>query len=135
MSLRAEYRHFFPSKETSQETTTSINVGAPGHRVFSRSRYLWNVFDASAGVNVACGVSLLGGFRWDSFYLSMAHPPVINLLSTTADEGDLTLSTIIPYGGAEFAWTGCDGGLLLRLVGTPWIKHVHQLRPDLRERR
>jgi hypothetical protein len=121
VSLRAEYRHFFPSKESSGETTTSINVGAPGKRIFSRSRYQWNVLDASAGLNLTCGVSLLGGFRWDSLYLSMAHPPVINLLSTNADEGDLTLSTLIPYGGAEFAWMGCDGGLLLRLVGTPWL--------------
>ncbi len=67
VSLRGEYRHFFPSNESTQETTTSINVRLPGHRVFTRSRYQWNVLDASAGVNVACGVSLLGGFRWDSF--------------------------------------------------------------------
>jgi hypothetical protein len=121
VSLRGEYRHFFPSEEHVRETTSYIFNVDSATRKFSRSRFQWNVLDGSAGLNVCCGASLIGGLRWDSFQVSLAHAPLVPFLSSTEDEGDLTLSAIIPYGGAEFTWPGCEWGALLRVIGTPWM--------------
>jgi hypothetical protein len=121
VSVRGEYRHFFPSEDHCEDTTTYINTTAPIRRVFTRNNLHWNVLDGSVGCSVACGVSLLGGVRWDSFRVSLSHAPLIFAASSNEDEGDLTLSTIIPYGGAEFASIGCEWGMLLRIIGAPWM--------------
>lgn len=119
-SVRGEYRHLFPTKEHS-DTITPINIGAPGSRGFERSRYDVNVIDGSAAMSIANGISLLSGFRWDKFDLSMQDTIAIPLFSSPPDEGNLTLSSLQPYGGAELAFTTSDSGILLRVIGSPWV--------------
>ncbi len=120
VSGRIEYRHLFPST-TKVDTITPLSEGPRGQRTFGTTRYQWDVVDASAAINLACGVSAIGGFRWDTFYVFMSHPPVVSLLSSTGDQGDLTINCYQPYGGAEFALAGCDSGILFRIVGSPWM--------------
>ncbi len=75
VSGRIEYRHLFPST-TQVDTITPLSEGPRGQRTFATTRYQWDVVDASAAINLACGVSAIGGFRWDTFYVFMSHPPV-----------------------------------------------------------
>lgn len=120
VSARVEWRHLFPS-DTSVDTYTPLAQGPRGIRKFSTSHYQWDVVDASAAMNVACGVSAIGGFRWDNFSVNMSRPQVVSLLSSAADQGDLTINFYIPYVGAEFAFQGCDSGFMFKVIGTPWV--------------
>lgn len=120
VSARLEWRHLFPS-DTQVETITPLAEGPRGVRRFSTSHYQWDVVDASAAVSFACGVSAVAGFRWDTFYVYMSHPPVVSLLSSSADQGDLTINFYEPYIGAEFALQGCDSGIMFRVIGSPWV--------------
>jgi hypothetical protein len=120
VSGRLEWRHFFPST-THVETITPLAIGPRGVRRFTTSRYQWDVVDASVGINVACGLSAIGGFRWDYFSVYMSHPPQVQMLSSTADRGDITINFYEPYIGAEFALQGCDSGIMFRMIGSPWV--------------
>jgi hypothetical protein len=120
LSARLEYRHFFPSKKT-VETLTPLQTQIAGNRTFNNCHLDWNVADVSAGYSVACGVSAIGGFRWDGFTLSLSHPPVIDDFSSSSDQGDFSINSFQPYGGAEFSWSGCDTGILIRAIGSPWV--------------
>jgi hypothetical protein len=126
VSLRGEYRHLFPTREQ-VHTRTTINVGAPGNRDFDTSRYNWNIVDGNAALCIGKGISLLAGCRWDLFEISMGNTGTIPLLSSPVDEGNLTLSSIQPYAGAEFAWMMCDSGLMFRIIGAPWTTTYHNL--------
>jgi hypothetical protein len=118
--VRAEYRHLFSNTNKVENVTTALNVGDPGNRSFTNSHYYSDVLDGSVGYCVSPGVSVIGGFRWDSMYLVMNHTQAINLFSSPVDEGDVTLSSLQPYAGAEFTWNGCDTGIMFKVIGTPW---------------
>jgi hypothetical protein len=126
MSVRVEYRHLFPSKKT-VETVSPLRPAFPQTRTFSHGRYEWDVVDASAALDMACGISAIGGLRWDRMSLSLSHPPLSTSaslpidFSSPSDQGDLSINSFQTYGGAEFAMTGCDGGILVRVIGSPWV--------------
>ncbi len=126
-NIRVEARNLFTGSNCSNgnnnqtvNTTTQLAVGTPGSRTFS-AQYVFRVLDGSVAMQLAPCFSVLSGVRWDYFDVHMWNPPNISSFSTTGDEGDLTLSSVIPYLGFESAWTACNSGLLLRAVGTPWI--------------
>lgn len=120
LTARVEYRHLFPSK-AQVDTTTALREGGPGHRNFTKANYQWNVLDSSAAICVSQGMSALAGFRWDSFYVLMTHGGTVNLYSSPADEGDLLINCYQPYAGGELSITNCDSGVLLRIIGSPWM--------------
>jgi hypothetical protein len=124
-SLRGEFRNLFTGSNSSNNnqtvnTTTQLAVGTPGSRTFS-AQYVFRVLDGSIAMQLSPCLSVLSGIRWDFFDIHMSNPPNISRFSTNGDEGDLTLSSVIPYLGFESAWTSCNSGLMLRAVGTPWI--------------
>jgi hypothetical protein len=118
--MRGEYRHLFTNNNKVEDVITPLNIGDPGQRSFTGSHYYSDVVDGSVGYCLCPAVSLIGGFRWDSLYLFMNNTQAINLFSSPDDQGDLTLSSLQPYGGAEVAWIGCDTGVMLKVVGSPW---------------
>jgi hypothetical protein len=61
--------------------------------------------------------SLIGGLRYDSFSSKFSNPTLLPAISTSADEGDLTLSSYIPYVGGEAAW----GAVKVGVIGFPWV--------------
>jgi hypothetical protein len=120
MAFRAEYRHLFPSEKT-LKTGTLGRIPNSHSRSFSKSQWGWDVVDGSLSFGVACGVSAVGGFRWDHFSVSMSHAPLLPAFSSQTDQGDVTINSYQPYGGVEFAFTGCDSGILIRAIGSPWV--------------
>jgi hypothetical protein len=124
VSARIEARNLFPTGEKLEARNTVV-VGPHIRRSF-KAAYVWRVLDGSLGLNVSPNFSILGGARWDYFdlRLSSAAPPIPGF-SNPSDEGDLTLSSIIPYIGFESSWSGCTSGLNLKVIGTPWISTEH----------
>ncbi len=119
---RAESRYLIPSSETA---TSQTAICATPPLFISRdwsacTKYRWGLIDGAVGVNCAPWLSVMGGLRWDSFYLLMQNPPTIPGFSTIFDESDLTISSIQPYVGFEAAWAGCRSALILRGIGSPW---------------
>lgn len=121
LSARAEARILIPSKENAT-SLTSIGAATPVSRDWgSGTKYRWGLVDGALALNCTPWLSVMGGLRWDSFYLFMANPPNLPGLSSIFDESDLTISAIEPYLGFETAWAGPNWALTLKGIGSPWV--------------
>ncbi len=122
--LRVEVRNLFPSKDK-VTTVVPMAVGLPGSRAFNGNS-AWRILDGTGSLQLAPNVSILGGVRYDFFDVTMTGAPDIVGFSTTADRGDFTQQTVIPYVGFEGSWTGCTSGFMVRAIGSPvlvnWTK-------------
>ena len=76
----------------------------------------WYTLDAAVLRCRGTTFSLIGGFRYDSFMIKLADPSTL-VLGTVADEGELKLSSYIPYVGGVARWGGVEVGLM----GFPWV--------------
>jgi hypothetical protein len=117
---RAEGRFLIPSTENAN-SVTQLCAAPPVSRDWnSCTKYRWGLIDGALGCSCTPWLSVMGGVRWDSLYLFMTNPTVVPGFSTTADESDLTLSSIQPYLGFEAAWVGSRCILALKGIGSPW---------------
>jgi len=98
------------------------NRAAPdGTTTYSTKNQWWNV-GAAATFNIAGPFSAMGGVMLDSFMTTLTSPSDIgNALVTDKDEGDLTVTTIIPYLGALLTQGGSAGSLTIGMIGFPLI--------------
>lgn len=126
LRVRGEGRYFIPTKENASETVSNFGQFAEAHRNFS-AKHSWYILDGSAGLDVAAGLSVLGGLRYEYFGAHLSKPPAVPTFSDPSDEGDFKIGSIKPYIGFEFAWTSCDTGLLIRAIGSPWINCNYRL--------
>ena len=120
LGVRVEGRYLIPTEDNKKVGTfTQLAVGNSAGRSFE-SKLDWALVDGCATLNPVKGFSLLAGVRWDSFYLKLSSPPNIANFSSHADEADLLASSIQAYGGFEWTWAGCDSGILMRVIASPW---------------
>jgi hypothetical protein len=102
------------------DTLTDI-TGAPGERSFSAS-YQWWFLDGRLQQAITETSSVLAGFRYDLFQDHLTNPTApIPGFSDRADQGDLSVGSLIPYVGVQAAYEGASQRLVVRAVGFPWI--------------
>lgn len=123
--IRVEGRYLIPTEDGKKiDTFTQLAVGNSIGRSFN-SKLNWALLDGLVTLNPVKGFSVLTGVRWDNFYLKLNSPPNIAGFSTSADESDLLAANIQVYGGFEWTWAGCDSGILVRVIASPWtFSHV-----------
>lgn len=99
MGMMLSAGHVFPFEERSREI---YNQGQAS-RNWSTDQQWWYVQGAGTYA-VHPFVSLVGGFRWDSWMCNFADPedPVVIATSTPEDRADVTFSGYIPFGGIVF---------------------------------
>ncbi len=71
-------------------------------------------------------LSVLGGFRYDSFQTCFRDPSgMANIFGRPrgypTDESDLTINCYVPYAGVQVNMGGPYGHLTVRAIGTPWL--------------
>jgi len=88
----------------------------------------WYTLEAYASRSGCCrcaDFSLVGGFRYDSFSTKMSNFSLDPYgVGGPTDEGELCLSTYIPYVGAEACW-GC---VKVGAIGSPYVPGTIQFR-------
>ncbi len=125
--------YLFPSSGDAQENySTGLQLLLPTEdptygnaRTWSTTRS-WGWIDGALVFGSPCGLNLIAGFRWDSYSIKLNNPSPVNPLAllptgTSSDEADLTLNSYIPLIGTQCCWGGPCCGLLVRVVGFPWV--------------
>ncbi len=71
-------------------------------------------------------LSILGGFRYDSFQTCFSDPSSMQniaggLRGYPTDESDLTITCYVPYAGVQVNMGSPYGNLTVKAIGTPWL--------------
>ena len=83
--------------------------------------------DGAVILGSQCGLNLIGGFRWDSYSVKLSNPgpllpgQVTFRGGTALDEANLTINWFIPFLGTQYCCGGPCCGLLVRVIGFPWV--------------
>ncbi|HTY25524.1 MAG TPA: hypothetical protein VMC85_20510 [Desulfomonilaceae bacterium] len=118
--------YLFPTGGDAQENyLTNFGNGIIQSRTWS-TNISRGWIDAAFVLGSPCGLNLIAGFRWDSWNFQLKNPSPVTPVSTFAigtpsDEADLTLNSYIPLIGTQACWGGPCCGLLVRVVGFPWV--------------
>ena len=127
IGIMASGWYLFPSGGDAEETYgvgLQANGNGGGNRIWSTSRS-WGWIDGAMVLGSQCGLNVIAGFRWDSYSVRLRNPTSANppLLprGTASDEADLTLNSYIPLIGTQDRCGGPCCGLLVRVVGFPWV--------------
>jgi len=130
VGIMASGWYLFPTTGDAQEFYDPISQGTIGPIVTGDPRE-WSAnksegwIDGALVLGSPCGLNLIGGFRWDSLSLSLKNPVSVNGITvprgTTADEANLTANWYIPFLGTQYCCGGPCCGLLVRIIGFPWI--------------
>jgi hypothetical protein len=111
--------YLFPSKNDADEVY-DITLDS---RLWSSSKSEgW--IDAAVVLGSQCGLNLIGGFRWDAYSIQLRNPTNLNAVAargTPLDEANLTVNWFIPYLGTQYCCGGPCCGLLVRVIGFPWV--------------
>ncbi|HTY24362.1 MAG TPA: hypothetical protein VMC85_14600 [Desulfomonilaceae bacterium] len=123
VGIMASGWYLFPADGDAEESYGFPNVAA-GNRVWTTKRS-WGWIDAAMVLGSPCGLNLITGFRWDSYSVGLSNPtptnPSLPSRGTPLDEGDLTMNSYIPLIGTQFCCGGPCCGLLVRVLGFPWV--------------
>ena len=115
--------YLFPTDGDAEEIYGFPNVAA-GNRVWTTNRS-WGWLERMAVLGSPCGMNLIAGFRWDSYSVRFSNPTSANPpdrpRGTPLDEADLTMNSYIPLIGTQFCCGGPCCGLLVRVLGFPWV--------------
>lgn len=121
LTVRGEGRYMLNQDNRATPTITTLGVGvSPGRRDFE-GYYSWYLVDGSGSFQWAPGLSVVGGVRYDWFGVKMVNPPGVPFFSSTADQADFAVGSIMPYVGAEFVVSGANVDFMMRAIGSPWI--------------
>jgi len=112
---------------TAFQTTGDDDAGGAyrSSRIWSTSRS-WGWIDGAVVLGSPCVLNLIAGFRWDSFSINLKNPSPVSPatflpIGTPSDEANLTLNSYIPLIGTQCCYGGPCCGLLVRVVGFPWV--------------
>ncbi len=144
VGIMASGWYLFPSSGDAQETYgpglqafqpapggPTLTLVSGNVRTWSITRS-WGWLDGALVLGSPCGMNLIAGFRWDSYSIKLKDPspfgPTGFLLAgatfpggTLSDEAELTMNSYIPLIGTQCCWGGPCCGLLVRVVGFPWV--------------
>jgi hypothetical protein len=124
VSVMASGWYLFPNSGDAEEIYTGLPQTPTGNRTWSTNRS-WGWMDGALLLGSPCGINLIGGFRWDSYHVKLRDPglatPGTLARGTQFDEASLTLSSYIPFVGTQYCCGGPCCGLLLRVIGFPWV--------------
>ena len=109
--------YLFPAEGEAVET---YSVPPAGDRTWRTTRS-WGWLDGLLVLGSPCGLNLIGGFRWDSYSVRMKDPTGIAARGTPVDEANLSFNSYIPLIGTRYRCGGPCCGLLVRVVGFPWV--------------
>ena len=116
--------YLFPTSGNAEEIYSELADGFGANRVWSTNRS-WGWIDGALVLGSQCGLNLIAGFRWDSYSVRLSNPtsanPPLRARGTPLDEADLTMNSYIPLLGTQFCCGGPCCGLLVRVVGFPWV--------------
>jgi len=110
-----------PSNRNSLESATA-DILVVNHREW-KSEVEWWSLGGEAHLHGFGVVSLIGGFRFDSFGVRL-HDPVIAPrfpVSLPTDEADLTVKSYIPYIGLAHNRNWAKGSLNVSVIGFPFV--------------
>jgi hypothetical protein len=112
--------YLFPSSNNGDEV---YDFGL-GSRLWGSNRSEgW--IDGAVVLGSQCGLNLIGGFRWDSYSVRLRNPvaldPALGVRGTPQDEADLRVNWYIPFLGTQYCCGGPCCGLLVRVIGFPWV--------------
>ena len=125
VGIMASGWYLFPSSGDAEETYT-VSVGSlRGDFKIWNSTRSWGWIDGALVLGDPCGLNLIAGFRWDSYSVRLTDPRLFTgrgiLLLSSSGEADLTLNSYIPLIGTQSCCGGPCCGLLVRVVGFPWV--------------
>lgn len=116
--------YLFPTHGDAEETYDEQPDGRGANRLWTTNRS-WGWIDGALVLGSPCGMNLIAGFRWDSYSVRFSNPasanPPLAPRGTPLDEADLTMNSYIPFIGTQFCCGGPCCGLLVRVVGFPWV--------------
>ena len=123
LGVMASGWYLFPAHGDAEEIYGFPNVAA-GNRIWSTSRS-WGWIDGAMVLGPPYGMNLIAGFRWDSYSVRFSNPtpanPPLPARGRPLDEADLTMNSYIPLIGTQFCCGEPCCGLLMRVVGFPWV--------------
>ncbi len=123
LGIMASGWYLFPTTGNASELYDPI--GAPlDPRLWSANKSEgW--IDGALLLGSTCGLNLIGGFRWDSLNIQLRNPVTLDAFvvqrGSLADEANLTANWYIPFLGTQACCGGPCCGLLVRVIGTPWV--------------
>ncbi len=116
--------YLFPTAGDALETYGPELDDIAFDRVWTTNRS-WGWIDGALVLGSPCGCNLIAGFRWDSYSVRLRNPrsanPPLLARGTPLDEADLTMNSYIPFFGVQYCCGGPCCGLLVRVVGFPWV--------------
>jgi hypothetical protein len=132
VGIMASGWYLFPSSGDAEERNniglgisfdeTSLGIQFGLRKIWNTTRS-WGWLDAMAVLGSPCGMNLMAGFRWDSFTVRLTDPRLVvgGVTLPLFGEADLTLNSYIPLIGTQYCCGGPCCGLLVRVVGFPWV--------------
>jgi hypothetical protein len=131
LGIMASGWYLFPSNGDAQEAYGGVgtideeeNFAVNSRRTWRTSRS-WGWLDAMAVLGSPCGLNLIAGFRWDSYSVRLTDPRPAGVsfdgFTWSTAESDLTVNSYIPLIGTQYCCGGPCCGLLIRVVGFPWV--------------
>ncbi|MEW6113505.1 MAG: hypothetical protein AB1664_15340, partial [Thermodesulfobacteriota bacterium] len=114
--------HLFPAAATSRQTYSLDGGVGGGRRDWNTDIQWWNV-QAAGSYAFWRGVSLLAGYRWDSFMTKFTSPSdLVGIPGLNTDQADLTVSAHIPFIGIQLdPWLSCETFTKVGFVGFPVV--------------
>jgi hypothetical protein len=113
-----------PTISTVIVSTSPIVVTATVPGLGSRTwntRTEWWYLDAAATCSFCTPVKAIAGFRYEHFSTRFDNPAdIFGIVSTTADEADLTINSYLPFVGLQTTAGGPASNVCVRLIGFPW---------------
>ncbi len=130
LGIMASGWYLFPTTGDAPEYYDPIDIGQRLPTFVGDPR-VWTANKSEGWIDGAlllgtCGMNLIGGFRWDSYNIQLKSPvaPSFSLVAprgTAADEANLTVNWYIPFLGTQACYGGPCCGVLVRVIGFPWV--------------
>jgi hypothetical protein len=120
--------HMFPLATNSTESYVAVGPTA-SNRKWKTDVQWWDV-EAVATYKLGCSMTVLGGFRWDSYMSNFKDPyDATFATSTPQDESDVTFSGYIPFVGLQLVQeVSCYSIVRATVIGTPifWGDYIYK---------
>ncbi len=113
--------YLVPSNRDALESATAA-TGAINHRLWDSEVQWWSL-DAEAQVRGLGPISLIGGFRFDSYSMLLNNPLPAPFFpaSLPTDQAELAIHSYIPYVGLLHSRNWATGSLSVSAIGFPFV--------------